>query len=60
MLFTMEQLKYLKADCGDEDFTFIGQETATDEEKRKLAKLDEFNVEINGFHLIRNYEDLKK
>lgn len=60
MLLKFEQLKHLDMNFGAEDFIFVGHETATDEEKKELLKLDEANIKINGFHLIRNYEDLKK
>ena len=58
MILTMEQMKHLKAD-GAETYKFIGQDTATEEEKQELLELDESCVELYGTHMITNYEELK-
>lgn len=58
MILTNEQVKWLEAD-GDEQFRFIGQNRATKEEKSELKDLDDSYLDLNGAHLISNFEDLR-
>lgn len=59
MLLKRGQYKHLKTD-GENKFKFVGQNIATDEEKKELIKFDESYINVYGYHVITNYEDLKK
>lgn len=60
MLLTYEQCKYLKITKNGQ-FEFINNDNkATKLEKEELIDLDDLCLEIEGEHLIINYEDLKK
>lgn len=58
MLYKMEQLKWLEVD-GEETYKFVGKGKATAKEIENLIIMDETSVDLYGFHLITNYEDLK-
>lgn len=61
MILTVNQCKWLVAKYGGNrtQFEFIGQGKATAAEIEELKELDEATQEINGYHLITNYEELK-
>lgn len=54
-----EEYKYLENNPGGEGFIFVDK-GATPEEKKTLKKHDKNCLEIYGYHLIKNYEDLDK
>lgn len=58
MLLTMEQMKHLEV-VGNDTYKFVGNENATDNEKEELRYLDESYVDLYGYHMITNHEDLK-
>lgn len=58
MLLTYEQCKHLKITKNGQ-FEFVDNK-ATKSEKEELIDLDDLCFEIEGQHLIINYEDLKK
>jgi hypothetical protein len=58
MLLTLEQMKHLASD-GEETYKFIGRDVATMEEIKQLRELDESHVDLYGFHMVSNYEELK-
>lgn len=57
MLLSIEQCKYLETD-GDEQYRFVGNGKATEQEKEQLKELDESYLDVYGFHMITNYKDL--
>ncbi len=52
-----EEYKYLENNKKGKGFIFIDN-GATPEEKANLKKYDEDCLEIYGYHLIKNYEEL--
>lgn len=60
MLLTTKDMKYLENDYSNKNggFRFIGKGMATEEEKKRLKRLDDFSLENRNKHLINNYEDL--
>ena len=59
MILTMEQMKWLKkADNKNGQFHFIGQERATKAERDELKETDNSFLEIYGYHMIDNYQEL--
>ena len=59
MLLTSEQMKHLELD-GEDQFRFVNDGSATNEEKQSLLDLDDDYVAIYNTHLITNYQELKK
>ncbi|VUZ28521.1 Uncharacterised protein [Acetobacterium wieringae] len=57
MLITIDMASNLEAD-GEETYKFINQENCTAEMRQKLKEFDESCLDIYGFHIITNYEDL--
>lgn len=58
MILTMEQMKYLKPD-GNEKYKFVGQKTATKNEKKELLEIDKWCFFMDGEHFITNFKDLE-
>ena len=56
---TPKEYKYLKNNSNENNFIFVDTD-ATPEEKANLKKYDQNCLEIFGYHLIQNYDDLDK
>lgn len=59
MLLTIEQMKHLEH-IEDDKFRFVDDGNVSDKEKAKLLELDADYFEIYQYHIITNYEELKK
>ena len=57
MYYTFEQLKGLVID-GPKTYKVVDMNISK-ERKKELLEMDEACVELYGFHLITNYQDLK-
>lgn len=59
MILTMQQMKWLEKKPYDEkQYYFIGQEKATKAERDELKETDNSFLEIYGYHMIDNYQEL--
>lgn len=59
MLFRRKQMKHLRI-VGDQVFHFVDSPEVTDEEREKLMDLDNQVFELEGFHMIENFEELSR
>lgn len=60
MLLELNTSKWLVKDALEdtEQLTYTGKGKATKKEVEDLKELDKENLQLYGFHLIKNYEDL--
>lgn len=59
MLLTREECKWLENDpSNNEQYIFVGKGKATEEYIEMLKNLDLEYFDLNGVHLISNYQDL--
>lgn len=61
MILSADQCKWLAKDVNSktDQFVFVGVGKATAKEIEELKGLDELSAEVQGRHLISNYDDLK-